>query len=77
MKKEFEWIEREPSVKVVCRKSSRNSILHRMRDALEESAPTLSMEEIKGQVTPDQMLSAALACLIFRKMRNQRENPRD
>ena len=72
MKKEFEWIEREPSIKVVCRKSSRKSLFHRMRDALEESAPPLSVEEIKDQVAPDQ-----LACLIFRLARNQREEPRE
>ena len=77
MKKEFEWIEREPSIKVVCRKSSRKSLFHRMRDALEESAPPLSVEEIKDQVAPDQMFSAALACLIFGLARNQREEPRE
>lgn len=75
MKKEFEFIEREPSVRVVCRKSSRQSLFQKLRDALEESAPDLSMEEIKNQVPPDQMFSAALACLIFRRVRHQREEP--
>ena len=55
MKKEFEFIEREPSVRVVCRKSSRQSLFQKLRDALEESAPDLSIEEIKSQVPPDQM----------------------
>ena len=49
MKKEFEFIEREPSVRVVCRKSSRQSLFQKLRDALEESAPDLSIEEIKSQ----------------------------
>ena len=71
MKKEFEFIEREPSVRVVCRKSSRQSLFQK----LEESAPDLSIEEIKSQVPPDQMFSAALACLIFRRVRHQREEP--
>ena len=75
MKKEFEFIEREPSVRVVCRKSSRQSLVEKLRDALEESAPDLSIEEIKSQVPPDQMFSAALACLIFRRVRHQREEP--
>ena len=55
--------------------SSRQSLFQKLRDALEESAPDLSIEEIKSQVPPDQMFSAALACLIFRRVRHQREEP--
>ena len=75
MKKEFEFKELEHYVRVVCRKRSRQRLYKKLRDALEESAPDLSIEEIKSQVPPDQMFSAALACLIFRRVRHQREEP--
>lgn len=71
--KDFEFLEQEPSVRVVFRKADRKSLFCRMRETLAESAPALSIEEIKDQVPPEQMFSAAVACLIFRIARGGRE----
>uniref|UniRef100_UPI003FF0B573 hypothetical protein n=1 Tax=Candidatus Fimivicinus sp. TaxID=3056640 RepID=UPI003FF0B573 len=70
--KNFKFLEHGPSVRVVSQKSGRRSLFGRMRDALAESAPALTMEEIKKDVAPEQEFSAALACLIFRILRDRR-----
>lgn len=69
----FKFLEKEPAIQVSCRKAAPKSLFSRMRDSLAESAPALTLEEIRSQVAPDQMFSAALACLIFRMVRGGRE----
>lgn len=69
----FAFLEKEPAIQVSCRKAAQKSLLKRLRETLAESAPALSMEEIRDQVAPDQMFAASLACLIFRIVRGKRE----
>lgn len=72
-KNEFHFLEHEPEAGVVCQKNGRKRLLERLGDALAESAPALTLEEIKPQVEPAQMFSAALACLIFKMVRSRRK----